>query len=925
MSWNKSGTFTYTPDISCSISTINNGVIDVSADITNFQVTRNMNATSSFTMTLANPRRKYNRVINTMDKITVFLKRTNFVQVFTGYVTLAPIETLVPTPVTVNAYCTLRNLQQTFWDDTLLQFQSLLLNYMDSSASSSNATLNDGGIAQVIVNLLTKVAGWDPSRIHIAPVPQKFLDIAGSIAKNQDLYNSTLNQAAVENIATILGVNNITSGKSVSKGKYTYGKVQTINDTSAPDGGVGTAFSISRFVALKTAGLNGGKKYFPGKNSLNAVDYSSIKDDTYYCSLPFSYITNTSVSGVNAAKQWVSYNPYNPNGMDYNGRLLIASNDKTNQVVVLRATSVTQKTDANSNLIYQNGSTVADPNVNYGQVHPGVVAYLNGAVSDPTLWTEKIPVDFSYVKVAWADESQVSVPGPQPTIAQSSSNNIDSYLGINTQSATTSTVLTSAAKALLTYLDQQIGAMYSQATSGPEYRETPNNPYTHSGGWFDCSGLVQWAYRQIGINIGANTFAQWGAGNNSDANENGLFIPKSQMPQVGDLLFWDVPGDYKPGVNGPQPAHVMCLTQDFDPKTGVGQVISASDYGRPVAYGSIVWSQIKNGGAPPGWGMSYMGARRPLSKISGIAGSITRPISVPSTSAYSNYTGSGASNFATSSGSTSDNATILTDIQGWNTTWIAPNYNITATTLQGTPQAFSLDNPLLQDLDQVISAGLRSYMSAPNGDFIAWFPDYYGVYGQDPALEISDIEIIDFQIYHNDDALATHIAVIGDTTGIGSSINMVDFMTTQGIVSIQDATTMQLLFGTLKNNASTDEQNAQIAIKFLNRYGVRPQVSQQNMLHSHALEYFFALQTFMAQWGAQFVSNVTFTFMPELYPGMRIVINLDNENGGQDQYQFYCTQVTHNGDRVAGFTTQATLTAPMKNGVVMHYGLDFVS
>jgi len=28
---------------------------------------------------------------------------------------------------------------------------------------------------------------------------------------------------------------------------------------------------------------------------------------------------------------------------------------------------------------------------------------------------------------------------------------------------------------------------------------------------------------------------------------------------------------------------------------------------------------------------------------------------------------------------------------------------------------------------------------------------------------------------------------------------------------------------------------------------------------------------------------------------------------------------------VAGFTTQATLTAPMKNGVVMHYGLDFVS
>ena len=195
----------------------------------------------------------------------------------------------------------------------------------------------------------------------------------------------------------------------------------------------------------------------------------------------------------------------------------------------------------------------------------------------------------------------------------------------------------------------------------------------------------------------------------------------------------------------------------------------------------------------------------------------------------------------------------------------------------------------------------------------------------DPVLEISDIEIMDFQIYHNDDALVTHVAVIGDTAGIGQSVNIVDYMSTQGVVSIQDASTMQLLFGTLVNNASTDAQNAQIALNFLNRYGIRPLPQEVNVIHSHALEYFFALQTFMQQWANQFVSNVTFTFMPELYPGMRIVINIDNESGGQDQYQFYCTSVTHQGDRSAGFTTQATLTAPIKNGTVMHYGLDFVS
>ena len=136
---------------------------------------------------------------------------------------------------------------------------------------------------------------------------------------------------------------------------------------------------------------------------------------------------------------------------------------------------------------------------------------------------------------------------------------------------------------------------------------------------------------------------------------------------------------------------------------------------------------------------------------------------------------------------------------------------------------------------------------------------------------------------------------------------------------------MQFLFGKLVNNTKTDEQNALIALNFLKRYGIRPYVQEQNVIHSHALEYWYALKTFMIKWTEQFSSNILLSFMPELYPGMRVVINIDNEHGGQDQYQFYCTQVTHQGDRSGGFTTQATLTAPIKNGSIMHYGLDFVT
>lgn len=905
MAFNNSGTFTYTPDISCSISTMNNGVIDVSADIMNFQLSRNLNAVSTFSCVLANPKRKYNRVINTMDKITVFLKRTNFVQVFTGYVTYAPIETLVPTPVTINASCTLRNLQMTYWDDTLLEYQSLLLNYMDSSASSSNATLNDGGVSQVIVNLLTKVAGWDQSRIHVAPVPQKFLEIASSIAKNQDIQSSLLNQSSVDTIASIVGVNNITSGQSTSKGSYKYGKQQTINDTAAPDGGVGTAFSISRAVALKTVSINGkNKKNFPGPNTLNPVDISKTNENIYYCSLPFSYITSTDQNIVSNAKSWISNNAYGGNDK-YGGRLLLLTNTKTKKSVTVRATSVTQKMDGHGNLVYSNGSTIADPNVNYAQCHPGVVAYLNGAVGDPTKWTDKVPVDYSFIEISWADQSQISTPGIQDILQQSTVTNVSSYLGVTAQNNVSSGVLVTAVSELNTLIEGQFGARY-WSPGNPHNRETPNNPYTHTGGWFDCSSLVQWAFGQIGIKIGGDTFSQFGTGSSRDNSTHGTWIPTSQMPIPGDILFWNVPSD------GPrQPGHVTYLAHPFAGSNGEGLMYQSSQPGIPVGSSKIKWSDIKDGSGPPGWNMKYMGARRPLVLHPGWGQSSSQQVTVPSTSATANY-------------SSAETSTLITDSNGWNTQWISPNYNITASTIQGTPQAFILDNPLMQDLAQVIQSGLRSYMSAPNGDFVAWFPDWYGIYGMDPSMEISDVEIVDFQIYHNDDALVTHVAVVGDTSGIGQSINIVDYMSTQGIVSIQDTTTMQLLFGTVKNNTATDQQNAKIALNFLQRYGIRPLPQEVNVIHSHSLEYFFALQTFMQQWANQYTSTVTLTFMPELYPGMRVVVNLDNESGGRDQYQFYCVSVSHTGDRSGGYTTQASLTAPMKNGKMMSYGLDFV-
>lgn len=283
--------------------------------------------------------------------------------------------------------------------------------------------------------------------------------------------------------------------------------------------------------------------------------------------------------------------------------------------------------------------------------------------------------------------------------------------------------------------------------------------------------------------------------------------------------------------------------------------------------------------------MKYVGARRPITLMPQYAG--YQQVNITA---------------ATASGNS------------WNTIWNQPQYDVRSAGTVGSERAFLLDNNVMSDMQQIVSAGLRDFMSAPNGDFVCWFPDYWGVYGTDPVLDISPVEIIDFQIYHDDNQLVTHYGVIGDTTGIGQQVSSQDYMTTNGIVSIADSATMKILFGSVNPSDLTTPSNS-----FLSKYGLRPMKVEQNMIHSHALEYFFGLKGFMEQWGNQFTSTVLLTFMPELYPGMRITIKLDENN----VYQFYCTAVTHQGSRSGGFTTQATLTAPMKNNRMLSYGIEF--
>jgi len=225
-------------------------------------------------------------------------------------------------------------------------------------------------------------------------------------------------------------------------------------------------------------------------------------------------------------------------------------------------------------------------------------------------------------------------------------------------------------------------------------------------------------------------------------------------------------------------------------------------------------------------------------------------------------------------------------------------------------------------VQQVTAASMRNFQSLPDGTFFAFFPDYFGEFAKldgKPGVywSVPDIEIISGNIQLSDDALATHVYVVGDTIGSfgqGADSELINEIMSGGVMTIFEA--FECGFVNLDTGINAQITGKIDAINFMARYGARPYINEDaSFIRSPAFEAFMAFQTFQLMWARQFQTNFSFTFMPELYPGGRIELS---DHG----FQVYIDSVTHNFDYVQGFTTDAQLEAPSAmSGVVDNIGI----
>lgn len=107
-------------------------------------------------------------------------------------------------------------------------------------------------------------------------------------------------------------------------------------------------------------------------------------------------------------------------------------------------------------------------------------------------------------------------------------------------------------------------------------------PYVWGGtspSGFDCSGLVQYVYKHLGITLPRTTFDQY---------KTGTSVSRSNL-QPGDLLFFNS----GPGSSPTNPGHVSIYA-------GNGQEIVASTTGKPVMRRAVNWSSFIGARRPPG-------------------------------------------------------------------------------------------------------------------------------------------------------------------------------------------------------------------------------------------------------------------------------------------------------------------------------------
>lgn len=906
-------TFIYSPEIRIIIA--HNGMqFDMSDDIVRATIHRPENSAATLFFTVHNKGLRYTPTVgkpffSRMDRVVVYLKKTTWVQVFAGYLDTIPFKSLYPGTVDFKATCTIKRLMYTYWNPDLTQ-SSQILNQLSTPEVALGGDAqggNDSGLGSMLRRLLVVVGGWDVMNIHIQNFPQSFY----LFLKQQVERWQTANAPNVERFKQML------LGSDTSPGPGAYAGQDPSAGVPGPVLGVAGGAG-----AVSIAGADAQTAFYVGQivAACDAKGYGpQPSDNNLAAGLIQAGGTGSAAAGIGNGADNKAWEQVTTIGQDYQN-----ANRNSDAAILGVACAMAETgggvairnlynpsvpgseqfpndgagTDGTSTGIFQQQNTAQWGNLSqrmnprqaatmffnalpqgWRTMDPGAAIQMVQNSGLPTRYTAAVALATSMVQAYRTSQAgQVSsvipsagvgLSAPLGTSVPQAASTLGSAVGGGAPSSAPNAVVGAASQLPTPSLNTSATTpLTSTGRPQPDSEGAINfcmtvaigKPYVWGAkgpNGYDCSGLMNAAFKSIGVDVPGQT----------DAIRSSVRQVPKESVQRGDLVE-------------PSTGHVILWCGD-------GTIIEAPHSGAfvqriPNPYPQSGWAWVgracANGGPSPtaAYGVPWtMGPGSPPSAMAGVGG-------VTGTGSGGSQDGVGRNLFSYTFTASRFAATIADFFPG--------------------EKAFLDGQPLLEAVQAVASAGLRCWSSGPNGDFMAWYPDYFGLDGKAAVLRLADIELEDVNINFSDDSLTTHVYVQGDWSMMGNADPVMGWIDTAGVVTVEQTWLYQYLILAAPGDLETASGQ-----QIMQRFGVRPLKQQFAMAGSHELEFLLACQVFLERYAAQYQTQISMTFMPELFPGMRVEL-------GNSKLQVYVSSVTHVCDYEQGFVTQATIMSPSNPG-----------
>ena len=831
-----SGTLIYSPGVAIVIESASDGAIDVSDDASAGSVSLRENGSHSVQITLENPNRKYDGLFTPNDRVIIQMKRFRWMQVFCGYIDSAPYFSAYARQVTITAQCPLKALKYWPWDRGSQQAYNLLFAKRDTEAQ-------DGGLAEVVVRVMTTVTNWTKDRIHIGRVPEEWM------LKYAQVY-SRVDQETTKALETIIGVNPLINGEAVGALPAT-----TVGRGNMPTVGTNVQFESMIILPADYDVAMATIRTIESGGDYTATNKGDGKGDWATGAYQFMDTTWGNFKGYARASQAP------PEVQDEKAMGLLRW------------------------IISHAGNKLV--NIPRGWYYPI-------SLTDPT-WLDKPPKDLTtgdegnqftvrqysykwaqtYITIYKQMRNGVSpAPGEQTVLSSS--------YDVETGATTTRLGVTypiPEGKSQLSYVDCAWGGWENGKIPASALASSPRTLQGHPLAVQSWNELCDEA-EKVGYDFRGGMYRSY---ESQVALSGGAGVKVAGTSNHGWGLAIDINvllGNYSKKY----------------PKKSNDYMYDTPEYiwlwNNAPKFGWLhpPWGQ-RTGHKPEAWHWEFVAF---YSYKDGTGNPLTEGVNP-----YSDTNDETLGDFSNPSAKQ-----LFAVLAGW---LQDPNdVDLQSESLWGY-RALMNDEPIMVTIDQLIRATGRSYCCAPNGDFIAWFPDYWGEYGVAGAMDIEEIELKDFSVDWSDASLVTHQFVEGATFTFSTGplpsgiMDAYQAFMTRGIVTVDMPGVLESVMGSKDNSRFPWLKEPD---KLLQRFGARIDRNQNPVIYGPEAEFWMAVSRFTRSWAGMFTASAPLTFMPELFPGMLMRIPFF-------KVQMYVTSVTHSWDyrNDVGFSTNVQTMA----------------